>query len=240
MAAEPRTGSRPRIVVADKQLLFREAVRFALEREGDLQVVGVASDGVEAFEEAQRIRPEVVILTDDLPKCNGIQATALIRERLPDVKVIFLAPEEDQQALAASLEAGASAYLTKRCAFEDMLRPLLDDLIDRRNRRLQTLRVLASLTHREREVLKLLSSGSDNDAIAHALYISPQTARTHVHHILSKLGFHSRLAAGAFAMRDDVLEALVNLQGSATEHVLDGHPNGSPDRTGSPRAGPAS
>jgi DNA-binding NarL/FixJ family response regulator len=215
-----------RIVLADGQTLFREAVRTTLEREPDLSVVALAGDGKQAVVEAARHRPDVVILTDGLPERDGIQATHLIRKRNPKTRVVFLADDEDNDLVIAALEAGANGFLTKTCVLTELIEAtrvvsrgetlvqsrtlgrLIERLMRRRTERANGMRALSRLTRREREVLALLAAGGNNKSIGQALYISPQTARTHVQHVLSKLGVHSRLAAAAFAMQDGVRDEL--------------------------------
>jgi DNA-binding NarL/FixJ family response regulator len=215
-----------RIVLADGQTLFREAVRTTLEREPGLSVVAVAGDGKQAVVEAERHRPDVVILTDGLPDRDGIQATSLIRRRIPETRVVFLANDEDNDLVIAALEAGANGYLTKTCVLPELIEAtrvvsrgetlvqsrtlgsLIERLMRRRTERTIGMRALARLTRREREVLALLAAGGNNRSIGQALFISPQTARTHVQHVLSKLGVHSRLAAAAFAMQDGIRDEL--------------------------------
>ena len=215
-----------RIVLADGQTLFREAVRTTLEREPGLSVVAVAGDGKQAVVEAERHRPDVVILTDGLPHRDGVQATSLIRKRIPHTRVVFLADDEDNDMVIAALEAGASGYLTKTCVLQELIEAtrvvsrgetlvqsrtlgrLIDRLMRRRAERTTGIRALSRLTRREREVLALLAAGGNNRSIGEALFISPQTARTHVQHVLSKLGVHSRLAAAAFAMQDGIRDEL--------------------------------
>jgi DNA-binding NarL/FixJ family response regulator len=215
-----------RIVLADGQALFREAVRTILEGEPGLSVVAVAADGRQAVIEAERHRPDVVILTDGLPERDGIQATHQIRKRIPATRVVFLADDEDSDMVIAALEAGANGYLTKRCVLTELIEAtrvvsrgetlvqsrtlgrLIERLMRRRTERTNGIRALSRLTRREREVLALLAAGGNNKSIGQALYISPQTARTHVQHVLSKLGVHSRLAAAAFAMQEGVRDEL--------------------------------
>jgi DNA-binding NarL/FixJ family response regulator len=218
-----------RILIADEQSLFREAVKAVLQSQDDLEVVAEARDGAQAVDEAQRARPDVALLDIDIDGGQGLRATAELIDRAPTCRVLVLADREDPAALAEALEAGASGYLTKDCPLSElihavrsihrgetlipprMLGPLLAQLIKRRRQHQEALRRTSRLTRREREVLALLAEGADNEAIAQALVISRETARTHIQNVLSKLGVHSRLEAAAFVMQngilDDVLEA---------------------------------
>jgi NarL family two-component system response regulator LiaR len=221
------TGAGPlRVLVADGHSLFREAVRTVLESEEKLEVVAEAREGLQAVAEAARVRPDVVILDAALPNCDGIKATALIKKRLPDCKVLVLSGEADETTLVAAIEAGADGYLTKESPLAElidaaqvvgrgetliprhMLGPLLSRLILRRREKDEALRRLSHLTRREREVLALLADGADNDIIAQKLVISPQTARTHIQSVLGKLGVHSRLEAAAFVIQSGIQQDL--------------------------------
>jgi DNA-binding NarL/FixJ family response regulator len=215
-----------RVVLAEPQVLFRDALAATMERESRFHVAGVAGDAERALAEVARHRPDIVILAGDLPSEGGVHATREIRGRVPETRVLIVGPEGDQSLLIAALEAGVGGYLTKGSPLDDlicatlavhegdmpippsMLPAVMEELIGRRRQARDDLRLVSRLTPREREVLTLLSGGGNNQAIARALVISPQTARTHVQHLLAKLGVHSRLAAAAFAMRDGVLEAL--------------------------------
>jgi DNA-binding NarL/FixJ family response regulator len=209
-----------RVLIADAHSLFREALVSALAGQSDLEVVGEAKDGLEAVSEASRTEPEVAVLDAELPNCDGVRATKLIRERLPECRVVVLAAEEDHETLADAIHAGANGYLTKASPLTDlidairavhrgdtliparMLGDLLGRLIDRRQQQSDAVRRIGRLTTREREVLYLLAQGGDNDTIAQALVISPQTARTHIQNVLVKLGVHSRLEAAALAIQN--------------------------------------
>lgn len=219
-----------RILLADGQSLFREAVKVVLESEPGLEVVAEASDGLEAVAEAERTRPNVALVDLNLPNGDGIRATDLITEQVPDCRVVVLADEEDERVLVDAIEAGASGYMTKECALSElieatrvihagetliprrMLGPLLSRLILRRREQDEALRRAARLTRREKEVLALLAEGADNDTIAQRLVISPQTARTHIQNVLAKLGVHSRLEAAAFVMQNGILDDLVGAE----------------------------
>ena len=224
-----RENRRIRILLADEQSLFREAVRSVLESEPDLDVVGEARDGLQAVAEAERSQPDVVLLDAALPNCDGIRATGLIRERVPASRVLILCEEEDDRILVDALEAGANGFLSKRSPLSElieaarslfrdeilipprMMGSLLARLIRRRREQDEAHLRLSRLTRREQEVLRLLARGADNDGIAQALVISPQTARTHVQNVLGKLGVHSRLEAAAFVSRSGLLDELSEL-----------------------------
>jgi DNA-binding NarL/FixJ family response regulator len=223
-----RVSTEPvRVLLADEQSLFREAVRAVLQGEADLDVVGEARDGVQAVSEAERVRPDVAILDAGLPNCDGIRATRLIAESLPNCRVLVLGVGSDIRQMVEALEAGARGFLTKETPLADlidatrkltrgetlippgMLGPLLAHLIHRHREEEDARRRVSQLTRREREVLALLADGADNDTIAQRLVISPETARTHVQNVLHKLDVHSRLEAAAFVLQSGVLRELV-------------------------------
>ena len=220
-------GSPIRILLADMHALFREALRTGLESESDFQVVGEARNGPEAVAEAERTIPDVAILDMDLPVTDGVRATLLIVERSPHCRVLILGPNDDYRRLVEALDAGASGYLTKEAPLAElveatravyrgdtlvpprMLGPLLVNLLRRRKEQDRVHNRIARLTPREREVLALLADGADNGDIARLLVISPQTARTHIQNILSKLSVHSRLEAAALVRQNGILPGLL-------------------------------
>jgi two-component system NarL family response regulator len=212
-----------RVMIADEHSLFVESMRVALESEPQLEVVAEAADTMQAASEAGRVRPDVAVVDANLPNGDGIRATMLIRQAAPGCRVLVLNDDEDLLTLVAALQAGASGFLTRSAPLQTLLEAtktihrgetfvpqrLLGDLLSwllrRREEQGDALRRAAQLTRREREVLNLLAQGGDNDAIAQALVISPQTARTHIQNVLGKLGVHSRLEAAAFARRNDLM-----------------------------------
>lgn len=217
-------GSRVRILLADGHSLFREAVRVVLESEGDLRVVAEAGDGLEALAAAERTQPDVALLDAALPDRDGIESARAIRDRVPGCEVVVVSGAEDPEVLERALEAGARGFVSKASPLTELLevvrgvhrgevqvpRRMLGDLLGRlmRRRREQNevLRRVSRLTRREREVLRLIAGGAGTEAIARALVISPQTARTHIQNILAKLQVHSRLEAAALVNGSGILE----------------------------------
>jgi len=216
-----------KVLLADAQALVREAVRSVLEGTDDIVVVAEAADGMQAVAEAERTRPDVALLDADLPNRDSTHTTLLIRERTPGCRVLVLGDRVDEATLARAIEFGANGFITKGSPIMElldavhavhqgdtlvppkMLGSLLQRLIHRRREQDDAIRQLSRLTRRERQVLGLLAGGADNDRIAQALVISPETARTHVQHVLSKLGMHSRLAVAAFVVSNGLVEELI-------------------------------
>lgn len=224
--AVAHAGRKLQVLVAVDHGLYREALKAALERDPEFEAVLEKSDGTETVSAAERLGADVVILSVGFPVDEGVQESCLIRERVPGCRVIALADSEDQRLLAENLGCGASAYLTPDCSLTElaeavravargeilvpprMLGPLLSDLIVRRHDRESALLRLAELSPREREVLALVTRGTRTRAIAEALVISPETARTHIQNVLAKLGVHSRLEAASFVIENDLLDHL--------------------------------
>ena len=220
-------AGRVRILLADGQSLFREAVRVVLSAEDDFTVVAEAGDAAQAIAEAERTRPDLALLDIALPPSGGVEAVLAITDRVPDCRVVLLSDQQDQSALIRALEAGASGLLLRSCPLSDltdaaraisrgetlipprMLGALLSELIRRRRRHDEARRAVVRLTRREREVLALLADGADLDAIAGSLLISPETARTHIQNVLSKLDVHSRAEAAEFVLQHGILDDLV-------------------------------
>ena len=193
MVEQPR---RVRLLLADEQALFREAMRVVLESEGDLKVVAEARDGVQAVMEAERATPDVALLDADLPRCDGVRAAGLIRERFPACGVVIVSSVDSSHLLEQALDVGARGFVTKSSPLSDLLSVtravdrgetlippgMLGDLVgrwtQRRREQYEAVWLLSKLTKREREVLGLLIEGAGTEAIARSLVISPQTART--------------------------------------------------------------
>jgi DNA-binding NarL/FixJ family response regulator len=210
-----------RVLVVDDHAVLRRGVVAYLEALEDVEVAGEAADGIEALDRlaafsVQDVLPDVVLMDLQMPRMDGVAATAEIVRRFPRVRVVVLTSFGESERVRAALEAGASGYLLKdagpaevdgalRAAVLDEL--FLDPAVARRLT--QELRApqtgLRMLTAREREVLVLLGAGRSNQEIADSLVISERTARTHVSHLLTKLGLTSRTQAALVAVREGLV-----------------------------------
>jgi DNA-binding NarL/FixJ family response regulator len=230
------------VLFAGGERLWREAVRAAFEQEADLEIVGEAEDSALAAAEAEHAHPDVTLLDLALLNGEGLDALALLKERAPESRILVLADDSDEDFLIQALEGGATGYLTKQCGLSELLdavrtvsrgemrlpselvSSLLDEMLDRRRAHKEALLRIYQLTRRERQVLALLVEDPDTRAIAEALVISPETARTHVQHVLSKLGVRSKPEAIAFLLKNDIDEGLIE----AATNRRDGWPRRTP------------
>jgi two-component system nitrate/nitrite response regulator NarL len=219
-------GVMTSILLAEEQPLFLDAVRARLEAEPDIRVVASARNGTDTVAEAERHRPDVVILSDGLSMCGSLGAAQLMAERVPLSRILMLAADGRPPMVVSALSAGVTGYLDKACSFEELLQaircvqrgdtwipprmlgPTLALVLQSREEAFARRRVLERLSRREKAVLALLARGQNNKSMAQALMISPQTAKTHVQNVMQKLGVHSRIAAAAFAMYEGILEEL--------------------------------
>jgi DNA-binding NarL/FixJ family response regulator len=201
------------VVVADDQALIRAGLRTLLESAEDVRVVGEAADGLAALDLVRRAAPDVVLMDVRMPGVDGIEATRRIvaDEALGGVRVIMLTTFEMDEYIVEALRAGTSGFLLKDATPEEILAAVrvvaageasLDPRVTRRmlarftqvpHAAPATEERLADLTPRELEILRLVGGGMTNDEIADALVISTTTVKTHVSHILSKLGARDRV-----------------------------------------------
>jgi DNA-binding NarL/FixJ family response regulator len=218
-ASPPRTATtRPpvRILICDDHEVVREGLRTLLAGRAEMRVVAEAGTVADAIEAAARETPDVVIMDVRLPDGSGVEACRSIREILPATRVIMLTSYPDDEALYASIIAGAAGYLLKQTRGRALVeaidtvskgRALLDPdvtarVLDRvRRGRADEDPALASLTDQERRVLEQLATGKTNREIGEALFLSEKTVKNYVSRILEKLNLHRRAEAAAFAAR---------------------------------------
>jgi DNA-binding NarL/FixJ family response regulator len=211
-----------RILLADDHGVVRKGLRFLLEQDAGMSVIGEAADGREAVRLAEELSPAVIVMDIAMPLLNGIDATALILKRSPTTGVIMLSMHSDEGYLVRALSAGAKGYLLKDSAEEDLVRAvqtvasgrpffspriaqaLLDDYV----RSLQQRGVDDSydlLTDREKEVLQLLAEGKTNKEVASLLNLSPYTVETHRTNLMQKLGLHNTAEIVLYAVRKKII-----------------------------------
>ncbi|HSR46342.1 MAG TPA: response regulator transcription factor [Acidimicrobiia bacterium] len=201
-----------RILIADDQAMVRSGLRMILESEIDLQVVDEAENGVQAVRLVKRERPDVVLMDVRMPEMDGLEATRQIAAEAPDSRVIVLTTFDIDEYVYGALRAGASGFLLKDAPADDLIAAirvvaggdaLLAPSVTKRiiekfaagpdpDRAVQG---LDDLTEREVEVLRLVARGLSNAEIAAELFVSEATVKTHVSHILTKLGLRDRVQA---------------------------------------------
>ena len=217
MAAEP-----VRVVLIDDHDLLRRGIKTMLETESDVEVVGEASDGSGAAKLVEDTAPDVVLIDVIMPNTDGIEATRAIKDAHPNVAVVVLTGHDEQRFVFDAVKAGASGYLLKTAELDEVvdtvraagrgevkLGPeLASQVLTEFEGYLQndTKEVFQALTPREREILKLMSDGLPNKAIASRLSISERTVTTHVANIYSKLHVNNRVSAIQEAMRRRILD----------------------------------
>jgi DNA-binding NarL/FixJ family response regulator len=207
-----------RVLIADDQRVVRDGLTMLVGLINGVEVVGTASDGIEAVEGAQSKRPDVVLMDLRMPELDGAEATRRIRASLSETQVLVLTTYADDESLFPALQAGARGYLTKDASAEEIEaairavaegRTHLDPAVQERlvTAVLQAQPVASSkgdplpddLTPREVEVLKLIAAGLSNSEIAAHLVLSNATVKTHVNHIFAKTGARDRAQAVRYA-----------------------------------------
>jgi DNA-binding NarL/FixJ family response regulator len=225
--AEPQDRSDVRVLIADDQKIVREGLVTLIGLLPGIAVVGAAVDGDDAVRQALELRPDVVLMDLNMPRCNGVEATERLRRLRPEVAVVVLTTFSDDTWVFSALQAGARGFLTKDAGPDEIRRAItdvaaghaqLDPSVQRR-----LLDALGSgnrfavadargqrqpgdppdeLTPREAEVLAHIAAGLSNAEIASTLFVSEATVKTHVNHIFAKTGLRDRAQLVGYAFRN--------------------------------------
>src|SRR5579875_3331576 len=214
---------RIRVLLADDHAVLRAGLRALLAGEPDMEVIGEATDGEDAIVQAQRLRPDVLVLDIAMPRVNGLEVIRRIREQGLDVKVLVLTMHSEEQYLLQVLRAGGSGYVLKASADTELMEAirtvhrgeaflypsatalLLEDYRERKGEDEHDR--FDDLSEREREVLALTAAGYTNQEIADKLIISAKTVDTYRSRIMEKLDLHHRSELVKFALRHGMLTA---------------------------------
>ncbi len=202
-----------RILVVDDHGVVRKGLRMYLDADPDFEIVGEARDGREALALAQELRPQVILMDLLMPVMDGITATAAIRRTVPDTEVIALTSVLEDVAVAEAVKAGAIGYLLKDAESQELVTAIKAAAAGRVYLTPAALARLMrdvgapqespdALTPRETDVLRLIGAGKSNKEISEALSITDQTVKSHVSHILDKLGVSSRTQAALYAIEN--------------------------------------
>ena len=201
------------VLIVDDHEVVREGLRLSLSRTAHIRVVGEAPDGNAALDLAGRRKPNVVIMDVRMPGMDGLDATKALMEREPNTSVLIFTAYSERSLLARGLESGAKGYILKEAPHDTLVRAIEkvaggDSFIDP-----ALMPAFLSgkdredmLTAREREILQLLADGMSNGDVAQRLFISQETVKSHVRHILAKLEADTRTHAVAIALRDAMID----------------------------------
>ena len=210
-----------RVLVVDDHTLFRCGIAAALANQENLEVVGEASDGLEAIEKAKEIVPDVILMDLNMPNCSGLEATQALRTEMPQINILVLTVSDNESDLFAAMKFGAKGYILKNTEPEELIHAIFH--IARGGVIVSPLMATKLLTEfkdlsagaeresageadtvlspREGEVLQLLARGATNKEIGDALFISENTVKTHLRNIMEKLHLVNRSQAAAYAVK---------------------------------------
>jgi two-component system response regulator NreC len=212
-----------KLLLVDDHDVVRSGLRMLLENEADLVILGEAGNGHQALELAAKLEPDVVIMDITLPDMSGIEATRRIKHSHPKIAIVALTIHEDQQYFFEMLQVGASAYVPKRAAPNDLIaairaayrgemyiypslaKLLVSDFLTRAGDGDEKA-TMNGLTPREQEVLSMLAEGKTNEEIAEVLTISRHTVARHRENLMSKLGLHNRSELVKYAIRKSLIK----------------------------------
>lgn len=235
------------VILADDHTVVRQGLRALLECEDDMSVVGEAEDGRQAVQITKRLQPDVVVMDIAMPSLNGMEATRQVSRESPKSKVLILSSHSDEEYVQQLTEAGASGYLVKQTAAQDLVAAIREakkgnaffsPAISKRlleHYRASTGRPpgekpTPKLTPRELEVLQLIAEGHPNKQIAGTLYLSIKTVEKHRQQLMNKLGIHNVAGLTRYAIDKGVIETSSGLPRDACRIGLQATVNVSPRR----------
>ena len=215
--------SKTRIMIADDHAMMREGLMAFLKFYDDIEIVGEASNGLEAIEKAEKLKPDVIIMDISMPELGGIEATVEIKKRQPGIKVLILSQYDDKEYVSRLLKAGVSGYILKQAVGTDLITAIravakgesylyssiATKVIDGYLGRFGEMSVedpYEKLTDREKQVLKLIAEGHSHKEIAEMLNISTKTVIAHQTNISEKIDLRSRAALVKFAITKGIIK----------------------------------
>ncbi len=212
--------SKIKLMLVDDHAVVRSGIRMLLQAQSDMEIVGELESGGEAVKQTETLKPDVVLMDVEMPDMNGIEATRLIKEKMPQTAVLALTMYEDDQYFFEMLKAGASGYVPKRAAPDDLVNAirtvsrgevflypslaakLVQDFLYRDENEDDG----DNLTPREQEVLVLIAEGLTNPEIAEKLIISVKTVDRHRENIMRKLNMHNRIELVKYAIKKGYID----------------------------------
>lgn len=217
------TMTEMRVLLADDHSLFRNGIASLLKSRKDIQVVGEASNGVEAIEQARKLTPDVILMDISMPKCDGLQAVLTIKQEMPQVRIIILTVSDDDRNLFGAIKNGADGYLLKTIEPVElyemlgrvhrgeapisgvMASKILQEFRSLKQGEAHSLKQTEELSAREIEILELVVQGETNNGIANSLGITENTVKIHLRNILEKLHMQNRIQAAIYAVHQGLV-----------------------------------
>jgi len=213
--------SKIKVLIVDDHAMFRQGIRALLERCEDVEIVGEATEGMEAIEKVLQLAPQVVLMDIAMPVMGGLEATRRIQKESPNTKVLVLTQYEDSEYILSLLRAGAKGYISKTATASELISAirtvhqgesylypsatttLIEEYLTRVGGEKNE---YERLTDREREILQLVAEGRTNREIADRLFISIKTVLRHRTNVMEKLGFHNRTELIKYAISKGLIE----------------------------------
>lgn len=216
--------SNMRVLLADDHSLFRSGIASLLKAKPGIVVIGEASDGLGAIEQARKLKPDVILMDVNMPKCSGLEAVQTIKQEMPQVRIVMLTVSDDDQNLFTAIKNGANGYLLKTIEPQelyDMLakvyqgeapisgviaNKILNELRHVKQAGFVASQTVDELTAREIEILECVVRGESNSEIAKSLDIAENTVKIHLRNILEKLHLQNRIQAAVYAVHQHIVE----------------------------------
>ncbi len=206
-----------RIVIAEDHTILREGLKSLLRADPDFDIVGEAEDGRDAIRRVQTLSPDLVLMDLSMPRMNGLDALKEIKKQNPEAKILVLTVHKTEEYVLTTLQAGADGYVLKDATHSELVMAIKNVLMGKRylspgisekviegylegRKEIKTSSAWATLTQREREILKLIAEGYKNKEIADYLFISLKTVEKHRANLMRKLDLHNAAALTAYAM----------------------------------------
>ncbi len=210
-----------RIIIADDIQILRQGLKAILTRDQDLEVVGLAADGKEAWEQCRSLRPDVVLMDMRMPEYDGSWGSARIKEDFPEIKILVLTTFDDEETVEAALKSGADGYILKEMEDEKVIQSIKavcagvqvfgESIFQGMRRQLTEKKRLPSrpegLTRRELEIMGCVARGMDNKEIAGELFLAEGTVRNNISRLLEKLHLKDRTQLAVFTIKNRLDES---------------------------------
>jgi len=210
-------NKRIRILLADDHDMVRRGLAVFLQAFSDMELVGEASDGIEAIEQCEKLHPDVILMDVLMPQMDGIEAARRIRASHPDIHILMLSSSKDEDLIKSAIQAGAIGYILKDIGIDEMAEAVRNAFHGQSTLSPAATQALVAatarppepeyhLTEREQELLQLIVEGSSNSEIASYLTISLSTVKFHISSILNKLGVSTRTEAAVLALEKHLVD----------------------------------